>query len=206
MRALAVPQRVMVPAVATVAVAAACWLVAVRRMEGMDMGGETELGSLASFLLLWATMMAAMMLPGVVPAMSRAAAAGRAFLAPAFAASYLAIWIAAGVAVYAAYAPHGSNVAGALTLAAAVYELTPLKRACRRRCREPVRSGTALGLYCVGSSAGLMLVLLALGVMDVALMGAVAALVLAQKLLPENPLIDLPVALGLAGLGLLTLV
>jgi MFS family permease len=50
------------------------------------------------------------------------------------------------------------------TRAAGLYELTPLKRACRRR-RENVRSGSWFGFYCVGSSIGLMLVLLAVGAM-----------------------------------------
>jgi predicted metal-binding integral membrane protein DUF2182 len=58
---------------------------------------------------------------------------------------------------------------------AGLYELTPLKRNCRRRCRERVRSGFEFGLYCVGSSAGLMVMLVALGVMSVTLMAVVAA-------------------------------
>jgi predicted metal-binding membrane protein len=71
-----------------------------------------------------------------------------------------------------------------LTVAAGVYELTPLKRECRRRCRESVRSGSEFGLYCVGSSIGLMVMLLALGVMSVTWTWVVAGLVVAQKLVP----------------------
>ena len=56
-----------VPA-ATLAVAGVAWVVTLRQMSGMDMGGATELGSLASFVALWVPMMAAMMLPGAVPA------------------------------------------------------------------------------------------------------------------------------------------
>src|ERR1700675_3090885 len=83
---------------ATLGLAAASWVVAVRQMDGMDMGVATRLGSFAFFVALWVTMMAAMMLPGAAPA------------------------------------------AGALVIAAGVYELTRLKRDCRRRCRESVRS------------------------------------------------------------------
>jgi predicted metal-binding membrane protein len=107
--------------------------------------------------------------------------------------------------VYAVYRPHGSAAAGALTIAAGLYELTPLKRDCRRRCRESVRSGFQFGLYCVGSSIGLMAMLVALGVMSIAWMSVVAALVLAQKLLPPRASVDVPVALAIVGLGILLL-
>jgi NAD(P)-dependent dehydrogenase (short-subunit alcohol dehydrogenase family) len=48
---------------ATLGLAAAAWVVAVRQMDGMDMGVATELGSLAFFVAAWVPMMAAMMLP-----------------------------------------------------------------------------------------------------------------------------------------------
>ena len=149
-------------------------------------------------------MMAAMMLPGAVPEASRILrATGSVLAVPLFAASYLGVWTLVGLAVYALYRPHGAAVAGALTIAAGVYELTPLKRHCRRRCRESVRSGFEFGLYCVGSSIGLMVVLLALGVMSITWMAVVAALVLAQKLLPPRAALDVPVALAIIGLGIL---
>src|SRR6266508_1739052 len=79
-----------------------------------------------------------------------------------------------GVAVYAVYRPHGSVAAGAVAIAACVYELTPLKRHFRRRCRDSVRSGFEFGLYCVGSSIGLMLILEVLSVMSVAWLSVIA--------------------------------
>jgi predicted metal-binding membrane protein len=104
--------------------------------------------------------------------------------------------------VDALYRPHGSSAAGAVAIAAGVYEFTPLKQHFRRRCRESVRSGFGFGLYCVGSSIGLMLTLVALSVMSVAWMSAIAALVLAQKLLPARAAIDVPLALAIVGLGI----
>jgi predicted metal-binding membrane protein len=187
--------------------AAASWFVTVQRMRGMDMGAATDLGSLAFFMGVWTPMMAAMMLPGAVPALSRFVRAnGRSVVAPLFAGSYLALWTLVGLAVYAAYQPHGSSAAGALTIAAGLYELTPLKRNCRRRCRETVRSGFQFGVYCVGSSAGLMVILVALGVMNVTLTAVVAAVVIAQKLLPPRAWIDVPVALAIVGLGIVIIV
>jgi predicted metal-binding membrane protein len=148
--------------------------------------------------------MAAMMLPGAAPAvLRRAHASGRVRAVPLFVGSYLAVWTLVGVAVYALYRPHGSLAAGAVAIAAGVYEFTPLKQHFRRRCRESVRSGLEFGLCCVGSSIGLMLMLVALGIMSVTWMAVIAVLVLAQKLLPLRPAIDVPLALAIVGLGIL---
>src|SRR5579862_7443598 len=98
--------------------AAACWLIALSRMQGMDMGVATTLGSFSFFVVAWVSMMAAMMLPGALPAVLRAVRArGRVGAAPLFAASYLGIWTLVGLLVYAVYRPHGATVAGALTIA-----------------------------------------------------------------------------------------
>jgi predicted metal-binding membrane protein len=192
---------------AMLGLAAASWVVALHQMNGMDMGVATELGSLAFFVAAWVPMMAAMMLPGAVPAVSSFIRIdGRVLAAPLFAGSYLAVWTTVGLAVYALYRPHGTFVAGALTVAAGIYELTPLKRGCRRRCRESVRSGFEFGIYCVGSSIGLMVMLLALGVMSITWMCVVAALVLAQKLLPPRAFIDAPLALTIIAVGVLVVV
>ena len=192
---------------ATLGLAATSWVVAVRQMNGMDMGVATRLGSFAFFVVLWVSMMAAMMLPSAAPAvLRRAHASGRLRAVPLFVGSYLAVWTLVGVAVYALYRPHGTFAAGAVAIAAGVYELTPLKRHFRWRCRESVRSGFEFGLYCVGSSIGLMLMLVALGVMSVTWMVVIAVLILAQKLLPAKAAIDVPLALAIVGLGILIVI
>jgi predicted metal-binding membrane protein len=192
---------------ATLGLAAASWVVAVQQMNGMDMGSQTRLGSFAFFLAVWVSMMAAMMLPGAAPAvLRRAEASGRVRAVPLFVGSYLAVWTLMGVAVYALYRPHGSLVAGVLAIVAGVYEFTPLKRHFRRRCRETVRSGFQFGLDCVGSSIGLMLMLVALSVMSVTWMSVIAVLVVAQKLLPAKAAVDVPLALAIVGLGLLIVI
>ncbi len=150
----------------------------------MDLGVATQLGSFAFFVALWVSMMAVLLFVG----------------------SYLAVWTLVGVAVYALYRPHGSSAAGALAIVAGVYEFTRLKQDCRRRCRESVRSGFEFGLYCVGSSIGLMLMLVALGVMSVTWMSVIAVLVLTQKLLPPRAAVDVPLALAIVGLGILIVI
>jgi predicted metal-binding membrane protein len=191
---------------ATLGLAAASWVVAVRQMNGMDMGAATPLGPFAFFVALWVSMMAAMMLPGAAPAVLRRVVAGGLRAVPLFVLSYLAVWTLVGVAVYALYRPHGPFAAGVVVIAAGVYELTPLKQHFRRRCRESVRSGFEYGPCCVGSSIGLMLMLLALNVMSVTWMAVIAVLVLAQKLLPAKAAIDVPLALAMVGLGILIVI
>jgi predicted metal-binding membrane protein len=188
---------------AILVLAAGCWIISVGQTNGMDMGVATQLGSLAFFAALWVPMMAAMMLPGAALAVVRRAQAGGGLrVVPAFVVSYIAVWALLGVAVYFLYRPHGAVAAGALVIAAGIYELTPIKQACRRRCRES-RSGFEFGLCCVGSSIGLMVILLALGLMSLTWMAVITVVVLAQKLLPARAAIDLPIALAIVGLGIL---
>jgi predicted metal-binding membrane protein len=192
---------------ATLGLAAAAWVVTVRQMDGMDMGVATRLGSFAFFAAVWVPMMAAMMLPGAAPAvLRRAQASGRVRAVPLFVGSYLAVWALVGVAVYALYRPHGSLAAGVVVIAAGVYEFTPVKRHFRGRCREGLGSGFGFGLCCVGSSIGLMLMLVVLGVMSLPWMCVITVLVLAQKLLPAKAALDVPLALAILGLGVLIVV
>jgi len=190
----------------TLGLAAACWAVSAWQMTGMGMGVATRLGSFGFFIAVWTAMMAAMMLPGAAPAVARATRAAGMRAVPLFAGSYLAVWALAGAVVFAAYRPHGTAAAGAVTIVAGAYEFTPLKRHFRRRCRETAGSGVGFGLYCVGSSAGLMAMLVALGVMSIGWMAVIAAVVTAQKLLPARAAIDGPLALAIVALGILIIV
>jgi predicted metal-binding membrane protein len=191
----------------TVGLAAAGWIVTVQRMHGMNMGVATRLGSLPYFLSVWVPMMAAMMLPGTAPMVRRIALSSRRVLdIPRYLGAYLAVWAVVGVAVYAAYRPHGTMAAGVITLAAGAYELTPTKRRYREMCRDRLSSGLGLGLCCVGSSIGLMLMMVALGVMSVSWMAVSAALVLVQKLLPPRAAIDVAVAMAIVALGVAVIV
>lgn len=99
----------------------------------------------------------------------------------------------------------GHLAAGVLVVAGA-YQLTPLKRACITHCRNPLlqlistwrdgwigalRLGWAHGSWCVACCWALMALMLVAGVMNLAWMAAVAALVLAEKLVPESWHFDL---------------
>ncbi|HXB15631.1 MAG TPA: DUF2182 domain-containing protein [Solirubrobacteraceae bacterium] len=224
------------PAALLLLVAGGCWAVTVHRMRGMDMGPGTDLGGLGSFAVLWLTMMAAMMLPSLAPmahahaGRSRAAGARRpSFGSALFAAGYLATWLAAGMLAYAvvrllagldlgwlAWDRAGPYVAGGVILAAAVYELTPLKARCLRHCRRPellarrwragprgaLLTGLEHGGFCVGASWALMAVLFVIGIMNVTWMVVVASLVAFEKLLPRPGLAVALTALLVAALAL----
>lgn len=202
------------------------WLVAVPRMSGMDMGPGTALGSFSFFAVTWTAMMASMMLPSALPAVAsfdRVASRRRAatFAPLEFGASYVAVWAIVGIAAFAAYRGiraadlgfvawdrAGAGIAGAAVIAAGIYELTPLKRACLARCRandyrnaNGVDAGVRYAVNCVGCSIGLMLVLFALGVMSVVWMLLIAALVFAEKVPRVGASLVTPIALLLVGLG-----
>lgn len=191
---------------ATIGLAAAGWAVAIPRMRGMDMGVATTLGSFPYFFSVWVPMMAAMMLPGVAPTVLRMAAEQRSPLdVVGHIGSYLTVWALLGVPIYAVYRPHSPATAGAIAVAAGVYELTPLKRRFRQSCRDGASSGWVLGLRCVGSSIGLMVVMLAFGAMSLTWMAVAAAVVLVQKVLTPGRAVDVPVATAVVALGLIEL-
>jgi predicted metal-binding membrane protein len=215
--------------------AAAGWLWVVGRMQGMDAGPWTALGSLGFFLGVWVVMMGAMMFPSVAPTVALyARMAGRRRFAPLlFAGGYLLIWAAAGLIVFAvavagrrlagdvlAWDRAGRWVAGATLVAAALYELTPFKDVCLSKCRSPLgfllsswrqgaagalRMGAAHGAWCVGCCWALMAALFALGVMSVGWMAFVAALIALEKIVPWRRVAVWGTAGLLLGLGVLML-
>jgi predicted metal-binding membrane protein len=214
------------------------WAVTVQQMQGMDNGPGTDLGGFGWFVGVWVTMMAAMMLPSVVPMVlifsrvsSQRQTRGQAFVPTwIFLVGYLSAWTAYGLIAYglfrAIHAAHlhalgwhadGPLVAGGAIVAAALYQLSPLKRMCLRHCRSPLhyvlggwRSGSRgaitmgfeHGAYCVGCCWGLMLILFALGLMSIVWMLVVGGLIFAEKVLPFGERLSraLPVAFLIVGL------
>lgn len=150
-----------------------------------------------------------------------------------FVAPYLAVWFLFGLLGYGLalvfedlagdstwVADNISRIAGAFLVAAGVYQLTPLKRVCLSRCRSPLsfmlsywrdgrrgafNMGLRHGLYCVGCCWVLFLLLFPIGVMNVAAMVAVAALVFAEKALPGGERVALVAAGILVAYGLLAI-
>jgi predicted metal-binding membrane protein len=227
------------PGLLLIAVAGACWAITAKRMQGMNMGPAhlaTDLGALGWFAGVWVTMMAAMMLPSLVPMAQTFAGASRRSGAAVptattfvFTLGYLLTWAAAGVLAYGviqgvralgvswlAWDEGGPYVAGGVILAAALYELAPVKSKCLLHCRNThllmrrwrpgmpgaLAMGVEHGGFCVGSSWALMAVLFAVGVMNVTWMIVMAAVVAIEKLLPQKGVAIGTIVVFIAALGL----
>lgn len=187
--------------------------VAMGMRDGMGpdltMGGSWPL-----FLTMWVAMMVAMMFPAAAPMVlmyGRMRKSDPPSVA-LFTGSYIVLWFVFGLGAYLLSATienaasrsewvamNWGRAGGALLVLAGVYQLTPLKDICLRHCRTPlsfvmtqwrdgrggaVQMGLVHGVYCVGCCWLLFLILIPLGVMNVAAMVGVAALVFAEKVIP----------------------
>jgi len=212
-----------------VGVPLACWtwiVVMADDMYGTMRGGaawmmtsDWDLSHLLLLWAMWAVMMTAMMLPSAAPLLLMYAGALRGRGAPnagrqlyAMAAGYALVWagfsvaatvlqraLASALMLTPMMEPDTPVVAAVILAIAALYQLTPLKRACLRVCRTPLafllqhwrpgmagafRLGLGHGLYCLGCCWALMLLLFAGGVMNLAVIVALTLWVLVEKLAP----------------------
>ncbi len=215
--------------------AVAGWWWSAHMAGQMTGGGMEGTMSFGAFVVAWAAMMAAMMLPAVMPVVklyARAAARGRAAPVPFFVAGYLAVWTAVALPAYLAWRAlemplaegeaWAGRLAGGTLLAAALWQVTPLKSVCLRHCRSPLgfflrfgggigrpagalRMGAAHGAFCLGCCWALFAVLVALGTMNLLWMVLFTALIVLEKQAPRGESVALAGALALAVLGSLLL-
>lgn len=187
---------------------------------------------------MWAVMMVGMMLPSAAPmillfsALHRKRREQNAPHVPTlvFLLGYLAVWTAfSGAATLAQWGLHGAAllspgmalsspiVGGALLVAAGIYQWTPFKEACLRKCRTPldflmtewregvcgaVVMGLRHGLFCAGCCALLMGILFVAGVMNLLWVAGVAAFILVEKVAPKHRWTARLSGSGLAAWGL----
>jgi predicted metal-binding membrane protein len=225
---------------ALLAAAALAWFATGDRMGSMEAMPGMDLGGLGFYTTVWVVMMAAMMFPSVAPTVLMydrlrdghrrrgAGAAGDATVI--FVAGYLLVWTAAGLAAYGlfelgrsvgpaflAWDEAGRYIAGGVIVAAAAYQVTPLKQACLVKCRSPmmflaerwrdgrtgaIELGVRHGTWCLGCCWALMAALFSLGAMSLGWMALVAAFIAAEKLLPWAAVARRGVAVLLLALGL----
>jgi predicted metal-binding membrane protein len=217
-------------ALAVVGLLAWAWFVRVGRgmalhmaMPGMQMG----LGALA---LMWAAMMAAMMVPAAAPSyLLHVRMANRPFASGAYLAGYLGAWSAIGVAYALAHwaLQHAGmlttdmrlasgRLAGVLLVAAGAWQWSPAKAGCVARCRSPlgfmmtswhdgVFGAFLMGLryagWCVGCCWLVMAVLFVAGTMSFAWAAAISMYVLAERLLPWGRALDRALGAALVAWG-----
>jgi len=168
------------------------------------------------FLGSWGLMIGAGMVPGTLPA-ARLVGAARGFVSGAFfLVGYASVWLALGALGFLVLSPLAPAVrwagAGAVLAATAAYELSPLKDACLRRCRSPLRllfqpslTGGALhALDCAGCCVFLMGLMVALGLMSFVWVMVLALVVVVQKAAPFGARSPGVLALGLATAALVT--
>ena len=187
-------------------------------MPGMAMPIEWTPSYFALMLAMWATMMVAMMLPSAAPmvllytTIERRRRQVSPFAATAtFVAAYLVVWGAFSIVAtclqwmldhWALLSPMMATtnglVAGAVLIAAGVYQVTPLKQACLRSCQSPLefisdnwsggpfRMGLRHGTYCVGCCWMIMLLLFVVGIMNLFWVAIISAFVLAEKAMPRG--------------------
>jgi len=151
-----------------------------------------------------------------------------------FVGAYLLIWaLFGGLAYLGALATSGlaqqvpwlmmnaSRIGGGILVLAGLYQLTPLKRACLAQCRTPqdfihhswrdgspgsFRMGLSHGTYCLGCNWLLFLLLFSLGIMNIAAMALLTALIFAEKVFPLGTRIAQCAALVLILYGALVIV
>lgn len=202
-------------------------------MDGMASMDATL--SLGGFVVAWVAMMAAMMLPAIMPVVklyAHAAARGRAAPTAFFVLGYVAVWAAmAGPAYFGWRALEGplaegqawvARLAGITFLAAAIWQLSPLKATCLRHCRSPlgfflrfgggihhrrgaVRMGLAHGAFCFGCCWSLFAVLVVLGTMNLVWMVLLTVVIVLEKNAPRGEAIAVAAGAALAGVGVLLL-
>jgi predicted metal-binding membrane protein len=191
-------------------------------MPAMYAWSWAEVGAL---VVMWTVMMVAMMTPSAAPMIlmfaaihRRRQAEGRPAVPTAiFVLGYLAIWtvfsvvaalaqagLHAAALLSPAMAATSPALAGGLLVAAGLFQLTPLKRACLAACRSPLSflmtrwregaggafaMGVRHGLYCLGCCWALMALLFVAGVMNVLWVAAIAVAVLVEKVVPRGDLV-----------------
>ena len=207
------------------------WMALTDEMAGMDMVMTPTFVDALAFVAAWAVMMAAMMLPSALPmiglyaAMQRTETSALPQAAPValFTLIYLGLWAVTGVPMYVASVALSAIASdaraygvAAVLVVAGVFQLSPLKQVCLRRCRSPIgfllghwragwRGSLALGwshaTYCLGCCWALMVVLVAAGAMGLLWVLLVAAVVAAEKVLPGGEWIARATGIALLILG-----
>jgi len=110
----------------------------------------------------------------------------------------------------------GLVITGSILILAGLYQISPLKKACLTHCRTPLsyfshhwrigstgalQMGVLHGLVCVGCCWALMIVMFAVGAINLLWMGLLTLVMFAEKILPAGHLLAVPIAVGLWLIG-----
>ena len=203
----------------------------VARLLGVANGMSMAAMSAPLFIGMWVTMMVAMMFPSAAPMVVAHARLSRArrqgpLAVPVFVGGYLLVWTIVGVAVFGLYrgvlvvAPRmtlrtAAVASGVVFAGAGAFQLSRLKSICLSYCRSPLsflvrwrrglpgalRMGLEHGAFCLGCCWGLMAVLFVVGLMNLAWMGLIAALIFVEKVAPFGQRMARGTGFALIGVG-----
>ena len=205
--------------VALLSLAALAWAGCGAYARHMGNGSGSMGMALGVFLAMWATMMAAMMLPALAAVASvhvRTSATNRAVRLSLFVGGYLLVWSAVGIPAYAVLRVVDHvvgdsdrimrNIAVGILIAAGLYQLSTLKSRCLDRCRQPrpqlsrddnveagplrdLKVGSQHGVSCLACSSALMALFIAFGVMSMWAMVALATAIAGERLLRRGEVV-----------------
>lgn len=161
-------------------------------------------GGLAAFIAAWLLMVAAMMLPTVLPVLASFRAGAARFVA-----AYAVAWTGFGLAALAGDAAvhrvvdswawlgrHSQLVAAGVLLGAGLYQLSPFKRRCLADVRQ-VRNARSYTMSCLGCCGPLMLVMFAVGVGSLAWMTLLTGAMIIEKVVPGGRRLTRPLGVAL---------
>ena len=135
------------------------------------------------FLGMWSVMMAAMMLPSLLPVLRRSGSP------VTLAGGYFMVWVLLGAALFGLGIERLQLAAPAVGLVVAIagaLQFSSWKQRHLARCGMAAQSGVRLGLHCVCSCAGPTAVMLVMGMMDPWVMAAVTTAISAERLAPAG--------------------
>ncbi|WPU91560.1 DUF2182 domain-containing protein [Mucilaginibacter sabulilitoris] len=204
-------------------------------MMWMPMPGQGWASSAITFLLMWESMMIAMMLPSAVPMLlrhgrtqnhERQLSACLSMLQ--LASGYFFVWLLIGILVAgvgmalgqlmmesSAFSKTIPLLSGLALVLAGIIQLSPWKMRGLRQCRVMTARlknqskwhiGLNEGISCAICCSGPMLILLVIGVMNIFVMVLVTVIIALEKLLPKPGLVISASGFAAIGFGLVTTV
>jgi predicted metal-binding membrane protein len=198
--------------------AAGAWALLVWQSAVRDGDMSLTMGMGAPlFVALWIAMMVAIMFPTAAPMILmfdkvhvQRRQRGQSFVPTSvFVSAYLLVWSLSGLVAYGLAVggdeladrstwlmDNAGRIGGGVLIAAGLYQVTPLKSVCLKKCRSPIsfvmnswrdgfggsfRMGLEHGVHCLGCCWFLFVILFPLGMMNIAVLAGITALIFAEK-------------------------
>ncbi len=197
---------------------------------------DTDVIKAINFVFIWTVMMVVMMLPSIIPmvllfaklSQSRVQFGHKVVPTILFVSGYLVVWglMGAGLAlinffIYPIITPWSRLITGSALVLAGLYQSTRWKNLCLGHCRSPIhflshgwqdgslgaiKMGSIHGIYCVGCCWGLMIALIAAGMMNPAYMGLIGIFIFIEKISPNGEFLAKVIGYVFVAIGLVVMI